>query len=110
MAKYNRTCHTCSTKYYYCPTCPDDVRDPKVYTLFCGEKCQSIFLTLAENGSGKVDAETCKKNLLTLNITENDKMSDDVREHFNKIMATELKEDIKEIKEEVVNTTYKKKR
>lgn len=110
MAKYNRTCYTCSTKYHYCPTCPDDVRDPKVYTMFCGEKCQSIFLTLAENGSGRVDAETCKKNLLALNITENDKMSDDVREHFNRIMATELKEDIKEIKEEVAEAIYKKKK
>ena len=110
MAKHNRTCYTCSSKYYYCPTCPDDNRDPKIYTMFCSERCQSIFLTLAENGSGKVDAETCKQNLLSLNITENDKMSPDVREHFDRIMAINLKEDIKEIKENVAETTNKRKK
>lgn len=110
MAKYNRTCYTCSSKYHYCPTCQDELRDPKIYTMFCCEKCQSIFLTLAENGSGKVDAETCKKNLLSLNITENDKMSLSVKEHFDRVMATKLKENIKEIDEEVVETTYKKKK
>jgi len=110
MARNNRTCYTCSTKYHYCPTCRDDIKDPKVYTLFCSEKCQAIFLTLSENGCGKVDAETCKKNLISLNVTGNDKMSDDVREHFNRIMATEIKEEVVEIKEETTDSFYRKKR
>lgn len=108
MAKYNRTCHVCPTKYYYCPSCPDDTRDPQIFTMFCSERCQSIFLTLAENGSGKVDSETCKQNLLALNITENDKMLPHIQEHFNRVMAEALKEDVKEIKEETKKVFQKK--
>lgn len=108
MAKYNRVCHTCPTKYYYCPTCPDDNRDPQIYTMFCSERCKSIFLTLAENGSGKADLEVCKQKLLDLNVTENEKMLPHIREHFNKVMASDLAKEIEEIKEEVVVKPYVK--
>ena len=54
MSKANRTCYCCGRKYYYCPSCNDDRRDPKIYTMWDSELCKEIFNTLTDESFKKI--------------------------------------------------------
>lgn len=46
MAKLNRTCGICKTKYSYCPTCVADTHKPTWMAVFCSENCREIYNVL----------------------------------------------------------------
>lgn len=48
MAKLNRTCGICKTKYSYCPTCAADAHRPTWMAVFCSENCKKIYDVLDE--------------------------------------------------------------
>lgn len=102
MSKANRECHTCKTKYYYCPTCPDDSRNPRIYVMWCGERCAKIFNLLSDETFNNITTAECKEELLKLNITEKDNLKDNIKKHIQRVMESERKENMTEVADVVV--------
>ena len=99
MAKPNRTCHSCSSKYYYCPSCQDDNRDPQIYVMWCSERCKNIFNILTDESLKKISISECKTELTKLGVTSGDGFRDGVKTHINRVLN--YNEPVIEIKEEV---------
>ena len=102
MAKANRECHTCSAKYYYCPTCPDDSRNPRIYVMWCGERCAKIFNLLSDETFNNITTAECKEELLKLNITEKDNLKDSIKKHIQRVIGSEQKESVVEVANEEI--------
>lgn len=86
MAKQNRICHTCGTGYYYCPSCPNDRRDPQVYIMWCGERCKKIFGLLSDETFKKITTAECKDELIKLGVTAGDNFKDGVKTHAKRVL------------------------
>lgn len=89
MSKANRTCYCCGRKYYYCPSCNDDRRDPKIYTMWDSEVCKEIFSALTNESFKKITTLECKKRLVELGVDENTVLKDAIRNNVNRIMSCE---------------------
>lgn len=89
MSKANRECYTCSSKYYYCPSCPSSTKKESYYNMFCSERCSKIFKTLTNETFKKITTEQCKEELLNLNIALNESFKDGVEKHIKKVMGHE---------------------
>ena len=86
MSKANRTCYCCGSKYYYCPSCHNERRDPKVYTMFDSELCKEIFNTLVNESMENITTLECKEKLVKLGVNKNTVLKDSIREHVNRVM------------------------
>lgn len=98
MAKQNRICHTCGKGYYYCPSCPNDKRDPQIYIMWCGDRCKQIFGLLSDETFKKITTAECKDELIKLGVTEDENFKDGVMTHAKRVFS--FTEPL--IKEEVV--------
>ncbi len=101
MPKANRTCYCCGRKYYYCPSCNDDRRDPKIYAMFDSELCKEIFSALTDETFKKITTSECKGKLIKLGVNENMVLNAPIRKHADKVMS--YKEVIKPVIESVKN-------
>ena len=86
MAKQNRICHTCGNGYYYCPSCPNDKRDPHIYVMWCGERCKKIFGLLSDETLNRITTAECKNELLKLGVTVDDTFKDGVKAHAERVL------------------------
>ena len=88
MAKTNKVCYFCGKKYYYCPTCRDDIKKPSWYTMWCSEQCKNLDNIVAAHRSDKITTEEAKKRIEKLNINVNDIefARETLKKYFNKIM------------------------
>ena len=98
MAKQNRICHTCGKGYYYCPSCPNDKRDPQIYIMWCGDRCKQIFGLLSDETFKKITTAECKDELIKLGVTADEKFKDGVMTHAERVLS--FTEPV--IKEEVI--------
>lgn len=94
MPKANRTCHCCGREYYYCPSCPDDRRDPRIYVMWDSELCREIFNVLTEESTKKISTLECKEKLIELGVTQDTVLKESVRKHIDRVMI--YKEEIVE--------------
>lgn len=104
MPKANRTCYCCGRKYYYCPSCPDDRRDPRIFVMWDSELCKEIFNVLTNESTKKTTTLECKNKLIELGVTKDTILRESVRNHVDRVMSYEenIVEDIKDnIVEEV---------
>ena len=100
MSKANRECYTCSSKYYYCPSCPSSIKKKEsYYNMFCSERCSKIFKTLTNENFKKITTEQCKKELLDLNVSLNESFKNNIKKHIEKVMGH--KESLIEVVEDV---------
>ena len=115
MSKPNRTCYCCGRKYYYCPSCPDESKDPKIYTMWDSELCRDIFNVLVDESTKKINTLECKNKLIELCVDKNTVLKESVRKHVDRVMAYEevkndvIIESVEEKTEEIVvleNKTY----
>ncbi len=100
MPKANRTCHCCGREYYYCPSCPDDKRNPGIYVMWDSELCKEIFKTLIDESTKEITTLECKNKLIELGVNKSTVLKESVRKHVDRVM--DCKE---EIVEEVSNET-----
>lgn len=87
MAKANRICHCCGQGYYYCPSCPDDRRDPRIYIMWDSEKCRDIFNVLVDESTKKITTLECKTKLIELGVNKNTVLKDSVRKHVDRVLS-----------------------
>lgn len=93
MAKRNRVCYSCKTKYDYCPSCASDYLKPKWMFCFCCEKCKDVFEILSNyNTSGSdVTKDDVKDVLKKHNITKFDKFDEDIQKQLKEITSVSKK-------------------
>ena len=104
MPKANRTCYCCGKEYYYCPSCPDDRRDPRIFVMWDSEKCREIFNILTNESTNKITTLECKNKLIELGVTKDTVLRESVRKHVDRVMSYQEKteEAVKKVIEEVV--------
>ena len=92
MAKSNRTCIACQTKYNYCPSCSRaDALKPAWYSEFCSESCKDLWLTLTKYNMSMLSKEEARAIILNLDLNSIDTYVDCVKRDYNKVMAEEKK-------------------
>ena len=99
MAKPNRKCFFCGKEYHYCSTCPNDIKKPSWYAMWCSEQCKALDNIVAAHRTGKITTEEAKNKINELNIdVDNLKFArESLKEYFNNIMSYGS-ENISEIK------------
>ena len=99
MAKPNRKCFFCGKEYHYCSTCPNDIKKPSWYVMWCSEQCKALDNIVAAHRTGKITTEEAKNKINELNIdVDNLKFArESLKEYFNNIMSYGS-ENISEIK------------
>lgn len=101
MAKLNRKCIICGTRYSYCPHCSEDTNKPTWMAIFCGENCKDIYTTLDDFRDGRMSKEDAQVVLNGLDLSPIEKLPKNFQEIFNEIM---VEEDIKTMDEAVEDT------
>lgn len=108
MPKANRICHCCGKGYYYCPSCPDDRRDPRVYVMWDSELCREIFNVLTNESIGKISTLECKERLIKLGVNKDTILKDNVRKHVDRVMTYEEEKPVEVVElSEEINVTEK---
>ena len=89
MAKPNRKCFFCGKEYHYCSTCPNDIKKPSWYVMWCSEQCKALDNIVAAHRTGKITTEEAKNKINELNIdVDNLKFArESLKEYFNNIMS-----------------------
>lgn len=90
MPKSNRICKVCGTKYYYCPSCPDDRRE-KWHVLACSAKCHDAFNILSDEYAGRVTTVDAKKKLVSLGFNKTDIFNENIVEHALRVLNYKAK-------------------
>lgn len=92
MAKLNRTCFACRTKYNYCPSCSTADRvAPAWKSEFCSESCKDLWMALTEYNMSMISKEEAKAIILNLDLKPIDTYVDCVKRDYNKVMTEEKK-------------------
>nr|WP_270248912.1 hypothetical protein [Coprococcus catus] len=101
MAKLNRKCIICGTRYSYCPHCSEDANKPTWMAIFCGENCKDIYTTLDDFRDGRISREDAQIVLNGLDLSPIEKLPKNFQEIFNEII---VKKDIEAMAETVEDT------
>ena len=88
MAKRDRICYSCGTKYEYCPSCASDYLKPKWMFCFCCEECKDVFGILSDynTAESKVTKDEVKEVLKKYNIKNFDRYNDDIQRQLKEIV------------------------
>lgn len=89
MPKTNRECYCCSKKYFYCPSCPSDMKKESFYNMFCCERCSKIFKTLTDETFDHITISQCKEKLIEFGVKSDEIFKDNIKKHIEKVMAYE---------------------
>lgn len=101
MAKLNRKCIICGTRYSYCPHCSEDTNKPTWMAIFCGENCKDIYTTLDDFRDGRISRKDAQTVLNGLDLSPIEKLPKNFQEIFNEII---VKKDIEAMDETVEDT------
>lgn len=92
MAKPNRTCIACQTKYNYCPDCSRaDALKPAWFSEFCSLSCKDLWLTLTKYNMSMLSKDEARAIILNLDLKPIDTYVECVKRDYNKVMLEEKK-------------------
>ena len=92
MARLNKTCLACQTRYSYCPTCSRaDALKPSWSNEFCCESCMSLWMTLTRYGMSTLTKSEAKSIISDLDLKPIDEYAECVQRDYAKVMAVEKK-------------------
>lgn len=100
MARRDRQCLCCGTKYSYCPTCSTDKLKPTWMTEFCSESCKELFETATKYNLKKLTKPEAKEIIEKLELKEKSAYVDCVQKDLESILAEEKKVVKEAVKEE----------
>lgn len=100
MAKGERICVVCGTKYVYCPNCKKG--DPKETWryMYDSNQCRELFRICSDFAHGHINANEAKKRLSKYDLNDTSKYSEDIRRNLSAINASAVAEKPAEPKEE----------
>lgn len=91
MARRDRQCLCCGTKYSYCPTCSTDKLKPTWMTEFCSESCKELFETATKYNLKKLTKPEAKEIIEKLELKEKSAYVYCVQKDLENILAEEKK-------------------
>ena len=102
MAKYNRQCRTCGSKYNYCPSCSkaDALKEPW-HSTFCCEDCRTIWKTLTKFSMGLLSKIEAKEILSKIELNPLETYAECVQRGLAKVMTEDEIVVVNEAAEEV---------
>ena len=105
MAKLNRVCGICKTKYSYCPTCAADANKPTWMAVFCSENCREVYNVLNDCRYHSLSKKDAFNKLSALHLSCASTLPVYFKETLNEILEEgKTKEVIEEvIVEEIMN-------
>lgn len=87
MAKKNRKCSTCGTKYSYCPNC--DRNAPAWMAQFHEENCKNIYQICVQYNVGLLAKEQAKEALNACDLSNKENFAECIQRDFANIFAEE---------------------
>lgn len=90
MARGQRTCVTCGTKYSYCPQCAEDQNKPTWMFAWHDLECKNVWDIICKYKNGHVPKEETIKQL-NGTITNNIKFTADIEDDIKNICFEENK-------------------
>ena len=87
MAKKNRKCATCGTKYSHCPNC--DRNAPYWMANFHEENCKNIFQICTQYNVGLLTKEQAKEALNACDLSNKENFTECIQRDFANIFAVE---------------------
>lgn len=93
MAKKNRECLTCGTKYSYCPNC--NRKEPYWMADFHSENCKNIFQICTQYNVGLLSKEQAQEALNSCDLSNKANFAECIQHDFKNIFAEEPKKHIK---------------
>ena len=87
MAKKNRECLTCGTKYSYCPNC--NRKEPSWKTEFHAENCKNIFQICVQYNANLLTKEQAKEALNACDLSNKENFKDCIKRDFENIYKEE---------------------
>lgn len=91
MAKKNRKCATCGTKYSYCPNC--DRNAPSWMTSFHAENCKNILQICTQYNVGLLTKEQAQEALNACDLSNKENFTECIQRDFENIFAVEKVEE-----------------
>ena len=70
MARRDRQCMCCQSKYKYCPTCGQDKTKPSWMTQFCSESCKELWKTATQFNMKLIEKSEAKEIIENLELRE----------------------------------------
>lgn len=100
MARRNRKCLSCGTKYSYCPTCSVDKAKPTWMTEFCNEVCKELFDTATRYNIKMLTKPEAKEIIEKLELKDRSEYVDFIQKDLENILGEE-----KVIEEPIIEET-----
>lgn len=89
MARRDRQCLCCGTKYSYCPTCSSDKLKPIWMTEFCSESCKELFETATKYNLKKITKDEAKEIIEIIELKDRSAYVECVQKDLENILAEE---------------------
>ena len=89
MARRDRQCLCCGTKYSYCPTCSVDKSKPTWMTEFCSESCKELFETAIKYNLKAITKDEAKEIIEKIELKERSAYVKCVQNDLENILAEE---------------------
>lgn len=104
MSAKNRTCYLCKTAYHFCPSCRENVANPKPswYTMFHSEKCKDTFMVLSDYFLKKVSKQEARNLLSKYDYSDISTYNESTQKQIQEIFAVEPEVEKAETLEEMV--------
>lgn len=106
MAKLNKECILCKTKYSFCNRCAEYDHLPRWMGIYCSDNCRTIFMTLTDYSFKHLSKEDAKRILDTCDLSKKDVYHESTQKILNEVYTEELKCSVVDAKSdsEVSNT------
>lgn len=97
MAKLNKECILCKTKYSFCNRCEAYDHLPRWMAIYCSDNCRTVFTTATDYEYKHLSKEDAKNILDSCDLSARDKYHPTTQRIIDEIYAdnTEIKEEIK---------------
>lgn len=90
MARRDRQCMCCNSKYQYCPTCGQDRTKPTWMAQFCSEACKELWQTATRFNMNLIEKSEAKAIVEALELKEKSEYVECVQRDIDVILAEEI--------------------
>lgn len=90
MARRDRKCICCGTRYQYCPTCGQDRTKPAWMTEFCSVTCKELWTTATKYNLKKITKDEAKEIIEIIDLKERSAYVDCIQRDLENILAEEI--------------------
>lgn len=94
MARLNRTCVVCGTRYEYCSSCNKDRNKPTWMSSFHDENCKKIYEACAGFNSNRLTSQEAKEILDTCDLADKERFTTSTKRLIDEIYKVRESEEV----------------